>query len=746
MAKLTADQEQKQEFVKTLCKTRLKYLCKEFLGYKDWGTVHDDLEKFLARPNKRKLAIIPRNHLKSSVITKGWGIQQVLNNPNLRILIANAVWEQSRKFLGSIQKYLTYGSDLPLFFGKFESGNWNQFDCTVNQRNVVLDAPTFVTTGVDKEQTSQHYDIIIGDDLVGPQNVGTPDQRNKVFDYYLSLFDLLEPGGTLMILGTRYHQDDLYARILEEAESQKNWDIFFRTCYNDDGSVLFPQKFTPEQLSEIRNKPRGALHFACTPGYTPILMSDFKTKPIEQVNVGDEIIGFTIGKGRTQAKLVKTRVKRTFSKLDHVLSLGMESGKRVECTKDHKWYTGRSGSASHQVYNFPKIGRDLMFVCPVEKQILSEKEKQDWSYLAGLFDGEGSCSSGGTLAITQCESANPDVYSRMLTLFKDLKIPYGYNIRKESANRNQSPGNTQFWLKDSFRVGLNLIRETSCAKSSRIAERFLNYGARFIKSRDRIKDIRYVGEDTVYALETETGNYVAWGYASSNSQYMNNPIDPDSADFKQEWIKYYDPKTNHPASLYMTVDPAISLSKDADYTAMLVGGQFQNRTIRIVDYVHKRMIPSDLVDEVFRMVEKWNLHRIGLETFAFQKTLKYDIQNEQRRRNRFFSIDELGKRGATTENILSKEARIRRLQPLFEQGLFEIRADMQDFRDELLAFPRGKHDDLIDCAAWMLDYLVPSQNRIEPVRTMHGSMKWWVDNHSREPQLSTYQQFMKDLG
>lgn len=489
--KLTPEQERDCEDIRKACRLRLKFLCTKILGYADWGKVHDDLEVFLDRPAKRKLAIIPRNHLKSSIITKGWGIQQVLRNPNNRILIANAVWEQSRKFLGSIEKYLTYGSVLPQYFGRFESDNWNQFDCTVRQRNVVLDAPTFVTTGVDKEQTSQHYDIIIGDDLVGPQNVQTPEQRNKVFDYYLSLFDLLEPNGTLMILGTRYHQDDLYARILEEVEQQKNWDVFFRTAYNDDGSVLFPQKFSEAQLLEIRNKPRGALH---------------------------------------------------------------------------------------------------------------------WS-----------------------------------------------------------------------------------------------------------------------------------------SQYMNNPIDPESADFKQEWIKYYDGTTPNPASLYMTVDPAISLSKDADYTAMLVGGQFQDRRIRIVDYVHKRMIPSDLVDEVFRMVEKWNLHRIGLETFAFQKTLKYDIQNEQRRRNRFFSIDELGKRGATNENILSKEARIRRLQPLFEQGLFEIRADMQDFRDELLAFPRGKHDDLIDCAAWMLDYLVPSQNRIQQHKTIHGSMGWWVDNHLKEPQLSTYQQFMKDL-
>lgn len=487
-----ASQKENTEKIKETCKKRLKFLCKEILGYQDWSKVHDDLEVFLDRPKKRKLVMVPRNHLKSSVITKGWSIQQVLRNPNIRILIANATWDNSRKFLGSIQKYLTWGSVLPQYFGAFESANWNQFDCTVKQRTAVLDSPTFVTTGVDKEQTSQHYDIIIGDDLVGPQNVQTKEQRNKVFDYYLSLFDLLEPEGVIVMPGTRYHQDDLYSRIFEEATEQGNWDIFFRQAYTEDGSILFPEKFTEEKLNEIRNKPGGKYHWA--------------------------------------------------------------------------------------------------------------------------------------------------------------------------------------------------------------------------------------------------------------SQYLNNPIDPESSDFKQHWIKYSDPLTQHPHSLYLTVDPAISLSRDADYSAFVVCGQFQDRRIRVVDCFRKRCVPSELVDTIFEIVQKWKLHRIGVETFAFQKTIKYDIQRQQRERNIFFSVDELGKRHqGTGEPILSKEARIRRLQPYFEQGLIEVAKSMQDLVDELLAFPRGKHDDMIDALAWQLDYLVPSQIRAPVHKVPHNSMQWWLDNHMKQPETSIYERFMADL-
>jgi predicted phage terminase large subunit-like protein len=330
--------------------------------------------------------------------------------------------------------------------------------------------------------------VIIADDLVEPDNSRTKEQREKVHDFYLSLFDLLEPQGKLVVIGTRYHQDDLYARILEENAQNNNWSIFIRSCYNGDGSILFPEKFTQAQLDDIKKK---------------------------------------------------------------------------------------------SFYHF-------------------------------------------------------------------------------------------------------------------------------------------------------------------STQYLNNPIDPENADFKTEQIKYYDPTTVHPGSLYLTIDPAISLGRNADYSALVVAGMFSDRRIRVVDACHLRLIPSDLVDKIFELVKKWRLHRIGIETFAFQKTLKYDIQRQQRARGVFFSIDELGKRhSGHGEAVLSKEARIRRLQPYFEQGLVEIRLDMSDLRDELLAFPRGRHDDLIDALSYQLDYLVPSQGQAQrQVEAVHGSMAWWLTKIP-ERQQSIYDRFIQ---
>lgn len=461
---------------------------------KSWAPCHSDLAAFLKRPSRRKLVLFPRNHLKSSVITKGWSIQQALVNPDIRILIASDTWDNASKFLRSIEKFLIQ-SPLNVFFGNFVSDHWTQDEATIRQRKQILDAPTWATTGIEKEQTSQHYDLIILDDLVARDNCGSKELRDKVKQYYRDSLDWLEPGGQIVVVGTRWHQDDLYSLLLEPGSG---FDVLHRQAYTDESrtAVIFPEKFSLEYLEQLR-------------------------KPISQ---------------------------------------------------------------------------------------------------------------GGK-------------------------------------------GNYEF-----------------------------------------------------------------------ASQYLNNPIDSEAADFKVDWIKYYAPGSAHPASLYLTIDPAISLSRDADYTAMLVAGQFEDKRIRVVDYLHERLVPSDLVDRIFGLVEKWRLHRVGIETFAFQKTLKYEIQRQQRERNIFFSIDELGKRhSGRGEPPLSKEARIRRLQPYFEQGLIEIRHDMQNLVDELLAFPRGKHDDLIDALAYQLDYLMPIGGPAPLKVVREGTMGDLVRRIENRLVGSAYQEFMQDL-
>lgn len=228
------------EQVRDACKNSLHFLCTKMLGFQDWDKVHDDIEKFLNRKSRKKMILIPRGHLKTSVVTKAFSIQQVLRNPNVRILIANQVWDKAREMLYEIKQMFSDKSDLPKIFGQFVSDRWREDDIVVRQRTRALAAPTIGTSGVEAELTSSHYDVVILDDLQGLQNYQTPEQREKVKRYYRSMMDLLEPGGLLIVIGTRWHLDDVYQYIIDEESDY--FDITVRKVI-ENGQIIFPRKF-----------------------------------------------------------------------------------------------------------------------------------------------------------------------------------------------------------------------------------------------------------------------------------------------------------------------------------------------------------------------------------------------------------------------------------------------------------------------------------------------------------------------
>lgn len=219
---LTTDERHLQK----KCKTDLKFLCKDVLGMVDWDdSLHGDLVRELNLPIRHKLLLLPRGHLKSSLVTVGWSIQQILINPNIRIYMTNAVWDLSRNFLREIKGLLTDKSLLSDIFGQFngQGSQFTQDEITISQRTTgTVKEPTIQTGGVEKAVTGMHFDIIIHDDLVEENNIGTPEQIKKIIRFRQNCLDLLDPGGLEVIIGTRWAMGDLYGHLIETEMTSLN--------------------------------------------------------------------------------------------------------------------------------------------------------------------------------------------------------------------------------------------------------------------------------------------------------------------------------------------------------------------------------------------------------------------------------------------------------------------------------------------------------------------------------------------
>jgi predicted phage terminase large subunit-like protein len=687
-------------------------------GKQQMGDFHKQLCKFVQDDRKKKkLILMPRGHLKSTLITIGYSLHQIINNPNIRILILNATWQMAVDFLTEIKRHLQNNETLINLYGDLTQGNteWSQDRITLSRSNQNIKGPTVWASGVESNLVGSHPDLIIMDDLVNRDNIETRESIEKVILRYKDALDLLEPGGQLIVIGTRWTEGELYSWLMDkDSGASIQYDVMIKKAYEGDLMTgegfqsLWPEKFTREELLE-RLKGKGWYEF-CTPYETPILMSDFTTKPIGEVKPGDEIIGFE-RQGDERTVLIKTIVKNKSSLLAPVNILSMESGRTVRCTRQHKWYTARGRTdKTHSQYASAKIGRDLMFVCPVEEKIWSQEQKDAWQYLAGMFDGEGSAKSGGCLTISQ-GFKNKVVIDKIKNTLNILNIEYSEYVKKADSSKRQPNDILMIWLKDNFQTQIDLIRYGDPAKKYQIADKMIRKGKRFIKERDKVLDIIEEGMEEVFALETGTGNYIAWGYASSNSaQYLNNPVPDESATFKKGWFQRFDIEDIRGKEMtkVLTIDPAISLDKEADYTAMVVSGIDVFGNIFILDIVRGHYTPNQIINKIFELNSMWSPKEIGIETVAFQKALAYTLREEMKNTHKMVPIREL-----KTQDR-SKDQRIKGLQPSYENGkIFHRNGHPLTvyLEDELMKFPRGRNDDIIDAESYMLDLLFPPRQK-----------------------------------
>ena len=162
----------------------------------------------------------------------------------------------------------------------------------------------------------------------------------------------------------------------------------------------------------------------------------------------------------------------------------------------------------------------------------------------------------------------------------------------------------------------------------------------------------------------------------------------------------------------------MSKKETADYTG------FCENFVKQENFWHLRawrirLGPEELVDMLFTLYQSHKYEKIGIEKTTYTIGLKPYIDSEQRKRNVFLPIVELG------HHQISKEIRIRSLIPRYASGsVFHIKDRCKDLEEEQTSFPFGTHDDVLDATAYQdqLEVGAPRKKRISnnPVKRGTG--------------------------
>ena len=192
-------------------------------------------------------------------------------------------------------------------------------------------------------------------------------------------------------------------------------------------------------------------------------------------------------------------------------------------------------------------------------------------------------------------------------------------------------------------------------------------------------------------------------------QMLQNPISESAQGFDRSWLRYYNSRPDHrKMNVYIVVDPANSKKKTSDYSVFWVVGLNSDQNYYVLDCVRDRLNLRERTDALFSLHRKWKPVHVGYEQYGIQADIEH-IEEKQEAVSYRFKIVPLSGR-------TSKEDRIKRLQPKFEQGRFyfprSIQQTMRDgksanlidvfIEEEYAAFPVCIHDDMLDDLANIL--------------------------------------------
>lgn len=111
----------------------------------------------------------------------------------------------------------------------------------------------YVAAGVGTAITGRGADLLLIDDPFKDRKEADSEiRRNDVWNWYTSTaYTRLMPGGAIVVINTRWHDDDLSGRLLSQEDGDA-WEVISLPAISQSGDALWPDWYPIERLEQIR--------------------------------------------------------------------------------------------------------------------------------------------------------------------------------------------------------------------------------------------------------------------------------------------------------------------------------------------------------------------------------------------------------------------------------------------------------------------------------------------------------------
>jgi predicted phage terminase large subunit-like protein len=169
-----------------------------------------------------------REHFKSSIITFGKTIQDILSDPDVTFGIFSHTRPIAKAFLRQIMRELEANKTLHAAFPDIlwgedvrQAPKWSEDDGIIVRRKSNPKEATIEAWGlVDGQPTSKHFAVLLYDDVVVKESVSNPEMIDKTRVSLEQSYNLgITPGGVRRFVGTRWHFNDAYRTVADRGSA-----------------------------------------------------------------------------------------------------------------------------------------------------------------------------------------------------------------------------------------------------------------------------------------------------------------------------------------------------------------------------------------------------------------------------------------------------------------------------------------------------------------------------------------------
>jgi predicted phage terminase large subunit-like protein len=212
--------------------------------------------------------------------------------------------------------------------------------------------------------------------------------------------------------------------------------------------------------------------------------------------------------------------------------------------------------------------------------------------------------------------------------------------------------------------------------------------------------------------------------------YQQNPVPDEGMFFQKEWIKWEpQPPAMQNVNVYQAWDFAIGEKAHNDWTVGVTLVQDAANNLHFVDMVRIRGDSHTITSAIIDFAQKWGTTKscpllVGFEDTHIWKAIRPYVLDAFQQADFYPSYEEL-------RPLTDKLARAASFQGKLQHGKFwfpQGASFAETAVNEMLRFPAGVHDDIVDALAWAVNLCVDKKPRPQPKQP---GVKSWKDNLSK---------------